>query len=69
MQANDEFMMHDVGVICMAFSRDGELLATGDVNGVIKVGPLLHRHKRTALLLFGRRGTEMVLCVVGVEGV
>jgi WD40 repeat protein len=36
-QANDDFMMHTVSVICMTFSRDGEMLATGDSDGTIKV--------------------------------
>lgn len=36
-QANEEFMMHDIAVMAMTFSRDGEMLATGDTDGVVKV--------------------------------
>ena len=28
-QADDAFMMHDESVLCAAFSRDSEMLATG----------------------------------------
>lgn len=31
-------MMHDIAVIAMTFSRDGEMLATGDTDGIVKVG-------------------------------
>lgn len=30
-------MMHEEAVLCMAFSRDAELLATGTTDGEIKV--------------------------------
>lgn len=30
-------MMHDIAVMAMTFSRDGEMLATGDTDGVVKV--------------------------------
>jgi len=33
----DDIMMHDDPVLCAAFSRDSELLATGGANGEIKV--------------------------------
>ena len=37
-QAADEFMvMTDVAVLCLAFSRDSELLASGGQDGRIKV--------------------------------
>lgn len=29
--------MHDIAVMAMTFSRDGEMLATGDTEGVVKV--------------------------------
>ena len=36
-QARDELMMHDEAVLCMSFSRDAELLATGARDGRVKV--------------------------------
>jgi WD40 repeat-containing protein SMU1 len=30
-------MMHDTAVLCQAFSRDGEHLATGSADGKLKV--------------------------------
>lgn len=33
----DNFMMMDEAVLCMCFSRDSEMLATGDQGGKIKV--------------------------------
>lgn len=38
-QAQDSFMMMDDAVLCMCFSQDTDLLATGAQNGKIKVGP------------------------------
>ena len=37
-QAQEQFMLHDSAVLALAFSRDSELLATGDQDGRIKVG-------------------------------
>uniref|UniRef100_A0A3Q0QZA3 WD40 repeat-containing protein SMU1 n=1 Tax=Amphilophus citrinellus TaxID=61819 RepID=A0A3Q0QZA3_AMPCI len=37
-QAQDSFMMMDDAVLCMCFSQDTDLLATGAQNGKIKVG-------------------------------
>lgn len=37
-QAQESFMMMDDAVLCMCFSQDAELLATGAQNGKIKVG-------------------------------
>eukprot|EP00960_Hanusia_phi_P060505 764527-Hanusia_phi.AAC.5 len=36
-QANDELMMHEDAVLSLAWSKDSELLATGDQSGKIKV--------------------------------
>ena len=36
-QAQDKFMMMDNAVLCMSFSRDSEMLASGDQEGKIKV--------------------------------
>ena len=32
-QAEDQFMMHDMAVLCLAFSRDGEVLVSGKHGG------------------------------------
>ncbi len=37
-QAQESFMMMDDAVLCMCFSQDTDLLATGAQNGKIKVG-------------------------------
>ena len=44
-QANEEFMMHDIAVMAMAFSRDGEMLATGDTDGIVKVPFICHLYE------------------------
>ena len=36
-QAEDDFMMHDAAVGCLAFSRDSTIVASGCVDGSIKV--------------------------------
>lgn len=36
----DAFMMHDEAVLCIAFSKDSEMLASGSQDGKIKVGIL-----------------------------
>jgi WD40 repeat-containing protein SMU1 len=36
-QKEEDFMMHDHAVLCLAFSLDGDLLASGDSAGMIKV--------------------------------
>jgi WD40 repeat protein len=38
----DAFMMHDEAVLCIAFSKDSEMLASGSQDGKIKVGILVH---------------------------
>jgi hypothetical protein len=43
-QANEEFMCHDISVLSLTFSRDGEMLATGDTDGIIKVSTHTHTH-------------------------
>lgn len=36
----DAFMMHDEAVLCIAFSKDSEMLASGSQDGKIKVSIL-----------------------------
>ena len=36
-QAQDNFMMMDIAILCLAFSRDSEMLVTGSKDGKIKV--------------------------------
>ena len=36
-QAQDKFMMMNAAVLCISFSRDSEMLASGDQDGKIKV--------------------------------
>jgi WD40 repeat-containing protein SMU1 len=36
-QAKDELMLHDCDVICLAWSKDSELLASGDSKGGVKL--------------------------------
>lgn len=38
----DAFMMHDEAVLCIAFSKDSEMLASGSQDGKIKVGIHVH---------------------------
>ncbi|RLN95171.1 hypothetical protein BBJ28_00014793, partial [Nothophytophthora sp. Chile5] len=66
----DEFMMHDESVTAEAFSRDGELLATGSEEGKIKVwklatGLCLRRFDNAHSqgihsLVFSRDGTQLL---------
>ena len=37
----DNFMMMDDSVLCMAFSRDSEMLATGSHDGKVKVNNII----------------------------
>lgn len=41
-QAQDNFMMMDDAVLCMSFSRDTEMMATGSQDGKIKVSYTLY---------------------------
>uniref|UniRef100_K3WH88 WD40 repeat-containing protein SMU1 n=1 Tax=Globisporangium ultimum (strain ATCC 200006 / CBS 805.95 / DAOM BR144) TaxID=431595 RepID=K3WH88_GLOUD len=71
-QAKDEFMMHDDerGVTAQAFSRDGEMLATGSDDGKVKVwklssGVCLRRfdnaHSQSVhSIAFSRDGTQLL---------
>jgi WD40 repeat-containing protein SMU1 len=36
-QARDEIMLHDASVVALAMSNDGEMLASGDITGCIKI--------------------------------
>ena len=66
----DEFMMHDASVTAEAFSRDGELLATGSEDGSVKVwkvatGMCLRRFDRAhsqgiQSIVFSRDGTQLL---------
>ena len=40
-QAQDNFMMMDDSVLCLAFSRDSEMLASGGQDGKLKVTSIL----------------------------
>ena len=42
-------MMMDEAVLCMCFSQDTDLLATGAQNGKIKVNILMHIYQRKQL--------------------
>lgn len=70
MMVQDEFMMHDQGVTAEAFSRDGELLATGSEDGKLKVWKLstglclrrfdgAHSQSITSVT-FSRDGTQLL---------
>lgn len=68
-QLKDEFMMHDDTVLCLAFSRDTELLASGSQDGMVKVwrissGKCLRRIPRAhgkgvTAVCFSREGTQV----------
>ena len=69
-QAEERFMLHDSAVLALAFSRDGELLASGDQDGRVKVwrvrtGQCLRRfdsaHSQgVTALSFSRDGTHVL---------
>lgn len=69
-QAEDDFMMHESNVLSLAFSRDSELIASGDASGKIKVWRLrtgtcirkfLSAHsKGVTSLEFARDGTQLL---------
>ena len=35
--SQDKFMMHNDAILCLAFSKDGDMLASGSRDGLIKV--------------------------------
>lgn len=47
-QAQDNFMMMDDSVLCLAFSRDSEMLASGGQDGKLKV----HESQNTCLFVY-----------------
>lgn len=53
-------MCHEIAVLALTFSRDGEMLATGDTDGIIKV----RRHRKKGLSPGGWVGAD-ALCDVG----
>lgn len=69
-QAEEQFMLHDAPVLALAFSRDSELLASGDQQGRVKVwrvrtGQCLRRfdsaHSQgVTSLAFSRDGTQVL---------
>ncbi|CAM8959086.1 unnamed protein product [Rhodiola kirilowii] len=69
-QADETFMMHDEPVLCVDFSRDSEMLASGSQDGKIKVwrirtGQCLrrleHAHsKGVTSVIFSRDGTQLL---------
>ncbi|KAG8465705.1 hypothetical protein KFE25_003012 [Diacronema lutheri] len=68
-QADDALMMHDAAVLCLDFSRDAELLATGCQGGHIKVWRLSHgqcarklakaHEQGVTCLAFSRDGSQL----------
>lgn len=56
-QAQDNFMMMDDSVLCLAFSRDSEMLASGGQDGKLKV----HESQNTCLFTHDF-GTECFKC-------
>ncbi|KAF3838897.1 hypothetical protein F7725_010665, partial [Dissostichus mawsoni] len=59
-QAQDNFMMMDDAVLCMGFSRDTEMLATGAQDGKIKVWKI---QSGQCLRRFERAHSKGVTCV------
>ena len=47
-QAQDNFMMMDDSVLCLAFSRDSEMLASGGQDGKLKV----HESQNTVMFVY-----------------
>ena len=64
-QAQENFMMMDDAVLCMCFSRDSEMLATGGQDGKIK-GRLFHTAEQIFdLKAIGRIENRPSLCLNG----
>ncbi|PPD73589.1 hypothetical protein GOBAR_DD29487 [Gossypium barbadense] len=69
-QADETFMMHDDPVLCVDFSRDSEMIASGSQDGKIKVwrirtGQCLRRLERAhsqgvTSLVFSRDGSQLL---------
>lgn len=68
-QADEDLMSHEGAVTCMAFSREGELLATGSVDKKVKVwrirsGKVLRRFelmKAPTCVEFSRDGSQVLV--------
>ncbi|CAE7942949.1 smu1, partial [Symbiodinium sp. KB8] len=69
-QAKDKFMMHNDAILCLAFSKDGDMLASGSRDGLIKVWkvatgaclrklPAAHPQGITSLCFAGE-GTQII---------
>lgn len=68
-QEAEEFMCHEIAVLALTFSRDGEMLATGDTDGIIKVRRHRHQANHTYLSPGGSVLTPCVMLLVSPTGV
>lgn len=70
-QADDAFMMMDSAVLCLCFSRDSEMLATGNKDGAVQVSvpflsfcfdlPVAYRRFSASSFFFCLSGVEIVV--------